>query len=159
DICAEDICFNNDTCDLSEAGNVQEALDLLCAANDLRDHNKHLHGAGVVCGLKVTCGPKREFVEVENGYALDGDGNVIRLKSHGGLYYNIVAEAATAGLLDNSGDGIVCLSIAYKGKSDPSLSIEKYVPKTFWEEVLEGSLIKDFFDESIKPLIDFIKHV
>ena len=156
DICAEDICFSNDTCDLSEAQNVQEALDLLCAANDLRDHNKHLHGYGVVCGLKVTCGFTREFVEVENGYALDCEGNIIRLR-RGGLDYNVVAEAANSGLLDDSGNGVVCLSIAYKGKTDPSLSIEKYVQKPFWEEVLEGSLLKDFFDENIKPLIDFIK--
>ena len=156
EICAEDICFNNDTCDLSEAQNVQEALDLLCAANDLRDHNKHLHGYGVVCGLKVTCGITREFVEVESGYALDCEGNIIKLK-RAGLNYNIVAEAATAGLLDSSGNGVVCLSIAYKGKTDPSLSIEKYVQKPFWEEVFEGSLIKDFFDENIKPLIEFVK--
>lgn len=156
DICAEDICFNNDSCDLSEAENVQEALNILCAANDLRDHNKHLHGYGVVCGLKVTCGFTREFVEVEDGYALDCDGNIIRLK-RGGLNYNVVAEAATSGLLDDKGNGIVCLSIAYKGNVDPSLSIEQYVPKPFWEEVLEGSLLKDFFDENIKPLIEFIK--
>ncbi|MBX3238400.1 MAG: hypothetical protein KIT80_06405 [Chitinophagaceae bacterium] len=157
DICAEDICFKNDNCGLGEADNVQEALDLLCAANDLRDHNKHLHGYGVVCGLKVVCGINREFVHIENGYALDCEGNIIRLKTKNGINYNIVAEAATAGLLDDKGDGEISLSIGYKGKNNPSLAIEQYVQKSFWEEILEGSLIQDFFNEDIKPLIDFVK--
>src|SRR5262249_5690189 len=46
DICAEDICFDNSVCKLPEAKTVQEALDRLCAAHDLRHHNKHLHGWG-----------------------------------------------------------------------------------------------------------------
>ena len=157
EICAEDICFKNDQCDLGQANNVQEAIDLLCAANDLRDHNKHLHGFGVVCGLKVVCGPSREFVFIENGYALDCDGNIIRLNSKKGLSYNIVAEAANAGLLDGSGNGEISLSIGYKGKNDPSIAIEQYIQKTFWEEILEGSLLQDFFNDDIKPFIDFIK--
>src|SRR4030095_16805118 len=158
DICAEDICFKNDSCDLSEAGNVQEALDLLCAANDLRDHNKHLHGYGVVCGLKVKCALNREFVTIENGYALDCDGNIIRLKNNVDTSYPVVAEAVTAKYLDELGNGEVCLSISYKGKNVPQISIEQYQPKSFWEEILEGSLIKDFFDEAIKPLVEFINN-
>jgi DNA-binding beta-propeller fold protein YncE len=158
EICAEDICFKNDNCVIGEADNVQEALDLLCAANDLRDHNKQLHGNGVVCGLKVVCGPNREFVFIENGYALDCEGNIIRLKKALGMSYNIVAEAATAGLLDDNGNGDVSISIGYKGKNEPSVSIEKYIQKSFWEEILEGSLIQDFVNEDIKPLIDFVKN-
>ncbi|MBN9385048.1 MAG: hypothetical protein J0H74_30110 [Chitinophagaceae bacterium] len=157
DICAEDICFKSDNCDLGEADNVQEALDLLCAASDLRDHNKHLHGYGVVCGMKVTCGPTREYVVIGNGYALDCEGNIIRLNEGSGFRYNIVAEAAAAGLLSNEGNGEVSMSIAYKGKDRPSLSLEQYVKKTFWEEVLEGSLLQDFFNDDIKPLFDWVK--
>lgn len=157
DICAEDICFKSNTCDLGEADNVQEALDLLCAANDLRDHNKHLHGYGVVCGMKVTCGPTREYVLIGNGYALDCEGNIIRVNGKTGYQYNVVAEAAAAGLLDDSGNGEVNLSIAYKGKNKPSVALEQYVKKTFWEEVLEGSLLQDFFNDDIKPLFDWVK--
>jgi WD40 repeat protein len=157
DICAEDICFKNDNCDLSQAENVQEALDLLCAANDLRDHNKHMHGYGVVCGLKVKCGANREFVMIENGYALDCDGNIIRLNRKTDTAYSVVAEAATASLLDETGRGKVWLSIFYQGKNEPQIKIEEYKPKSFWDEVLEGSLIKDFFNEAIKPLVDFVK--
>lgn len=157
DICAKDICFENDNCNLSEAQNVQEALDILCAANDLRDHNKHLHGYGVVCGLKVRCGLNRALVTIENGYALDCEGNIIRLNRKPALSYEVVAQAATMGLLDDKGDGDVSLSISYKGKEDPVISIEKFQKKTFWDEVLEGSLLMDFFNEDIKPLADFVK--
>jgi DNA-binding beta-propeller fold protein YncE len=157
DICAEDVCFKNDNCDLGRANTVQDALDLLCAANDLRDHNKHLHGYGVVCGLKVVCGPSRDFVLIESGYALDCEGNIIRLKKRKGIAYNIVAEAANAGLLDENGNGQVSMSIGYKGKDDPSVSIEQYIKKTFWQEILEGSLLQDFFNDDIKPLVDFVK--
>jgi DNA-binding beta-propeller fold protein YncE len=157
EICAEDVCFKNDNCQLSEAQNVQEALDLLCAAQDLRDHNKHLHGYGVVCGLKVKCGIDRKLVTIENGYALDCEGNIIRLNKKPGLNYDVVPQAANAGLLDENGNGEVALSISYKGKSEPVISVEKYQQKSFWDEILEGSLLKDFFDEDIKPLVDFIK--
>ena len=63
---------------------VQDALERLCGENDLRFHNKHLHGWGIVCGLRVTCGPdgegeRRANVTVHPGYALDCEGNDIRL--------------------------------------------------------------------------------
>lgn len=174
DICAEDICFENDNCQLGQATTVQEALDMLCAANDLRDHNKHLHGYGVVCGLKVVCGADRSKVTIENGYALDCNGNIIRLRKpkagqgplvggvflngKNGLDYDVVANAAA--LLDPGNTGIingkVSLSIAGNGNDDSIISVEKYVPKSFWEDVLEGSLLKDFFEDAIEPLIDFL---
>lgn len=48
---------------------------------DLSFHNKHLHGWGIVCGLKVSCGEgDRNIVNVQPGYALDCDGNDIVLK-------------------------------------------------------------------------------
>src|SRR5262249_21755148 len=74
EICAEDICFDNDNCNLANADTVQEAIDRLCAERDLRFHNKHLHGWGIVCGLQVECGPDplgqpRRHVTVRKGYA------------------------------------------------------------------------------------------
>src|SRR5262249_29140658 len=78
EICAEDVCFENDNCQLPGVDTVQEALDRLCAARDLRYHNKHLHGWGIVCGLQVECGPDigraRKHVTVKEGYAIDCDG-------------------------------------------------------------------------------------
>ncbi|MEO8108819.1 MAG: DUF6519 domain-containing protein [Ginsengibacter sp.] len=161
DICAEDICFNNDTCDLADAQTVQEALDLLCAANDLRKHNKLLHGYGVICGLKVICGKPdmqsdgRGRVFIENGYALDCDGNIIQVKQ-GGISYDVVTEAQVNGYLTD-GTGTVCLKISGTGNKPSMISIEKFVKQDFWDEILEGSLLKDFYTSCIEKLIVFLK--
>ncbi len=106
---------------------------------------------------KSKCGFNRQFVTIENGYALDCDGNIIRLRKPKGLDYHVVAEAAAAGLLDKDGNGEVSLSIGYNGKNEPSIFIEQYVRKTFWEEVLEGTLLKDYFEKDIKPLFEYVK--
>jgi hypothetical protein len=45
-----------------------------------RLHNRHLFGAGVVCGLEVTCDPCGDGrVIVQPGYALDCCGNDLTL--------------------------------------------------------------------------------
>lgn len=162
DICAEDICFNNDTCDLAEAQTVQEALDLLCAANDLRLHNKLMHGYGVICGLKVICGKPdiqsdgRGRVIIENGYALDCEGNIIQVKQ-GGISYDVVAEAKENGYLSEYGTGTVCLKISGTGNKTSMISIEKFEKQDFWDEILEGSLLKKFYTDCIEKFIIFIK--
>lgn len=53
---ASDVAVDNDVCALPGAETVQDALDALCRANDLRRHNRLLHGYGIVCGLAVHCG-------------------------------------------------------------------------------------------------------
>lgn len=160
ELTAEDIAFNNTHCKLGGADTVQEALDMLCSANDLRLHNKLLHGYGVICGLKVICGPmsERGIVYVENGHALDCDGNMIKLNTDGGLQYNIVAQAAAQGLLDNSGNGVVCMKITGGGNNAGMLSIEKYVKKGFFEEIMEGTLLMDFYNDCIKKLLLFVQN-
>ncbi|MBD0327060.1 MAG: hypothetical protein ICV68_11545, partial [Pyrinomonadaceae bacterium] len=89
EICAEDVCFDNSDCKLPNVETVQDALERLCKANDLRFHNRHLHGWGIVCGLEVNCGPDkpdetggvvRRHVTVKPGYALDCEGNDILVK-------------------------------------------------------------------------------
>lgn len=155
DICAEDICFDNKNCNFGKADNVQEALDLLCAANDLRLHNKLLHGDGVVCGLKITCGQNRQQVNISSGYALDCEGNIIQLKKD--IPYDVVSYAAANELLDTKGWGTVSLFLSGKGSSGELISIEKYVQKSFWEEILENSLIKDFYDDHIQNIVLFLK--
>ncbi|MEO6672201.1 MAG: DUF6519 domain-containing protein [Ginsengibacter sp.] len=161
DICAEDICFNNDTCDFAGAETVQDALDRLCAANDLRKHNKLLHGYGVICGLKVICGKPdgqtdgRGKVFIEPGNALDCDGNFIEVKK-GGIRYEIVAEAEANGLL-TEGTGTVCLKIAGTGNKASMISIEKFEKQDFWDEILEGTLLKDFYTGCIEKYILFLK--
>jgi WD40 repeat protein len=155
DISAEDVSFNNNNCNLGDADNVQEALDLLCAANDLRLHHKLMHGYGVVCGLKVSCGFNRQQVNISGGYAIDCEGNIVQTKSS--IAYDLVERAAAANLLDATGSGTVCLSISAKGSEAPVIALEAYVQKSFWEEVLENSLLKDFFDDYILNVITFAK--
>ncbi len=156
ELTASDIQFDDTVCNLSGADNVQEAIDLLCAANEIRDHNKFLHGYGVVCGLKVVCGYNRQFVTVQSGYALDCTGNVIKVNGSVGLPYPVVQNAINANLLDNTGTGDVALSLSLVA-GQPVISVEKYVEKTIWEEILEGSLLKDFFDDSIGKVLTFLQ--
>lgn len=157
EICAEDICFDNKNCNFPQAKNVQEALDILCTASDLREHNRLLHGTGVICGLKIKCRPARNGVIIEKGNALDCEGNMIRLKNQNGLPYDLVEKAKEKGLLDQSGGGQVCLTIARGTGTIPEISVEKYVSQGFFDTILEGSLLKDFFDGCIKNLFDFFK--
>lgn len=156
ELTASDIQFNDTVCNLSGAENVQEAIDLLCAANEIRDHNKFLHGYGVVCGLKVVCGYNRKFVTLQSGYALDCGGNVIKVNGSNGLPYAVVQNAINANLLDSSGTGDVALSLSLVA-GQPTISVEKYVEKSPLEEILEGSLLKDFFDDSIGKILTFVQ--
>jgi hypothetical protein len=55
---AADVSVDNGVCLLPGAETVQDALDALCRANDLRRHNRLLHGYGIVCGLAVVCGDR-----------------------------------------------------------------------------------------------------
>jgi DNA-binding beta-propeller fold protein YncE len=135
---------------------VQEAIETLCATEqdeDIRLHNRLLHGHGVVCGLKVKCDTSRRRVVVEPGYALDCEGNVIRVRRE--EIYDLVAEAAAAGLLNGAGDGEACLRIRRGAGGVGRFSVEPVLPQTFWQGVLEGTLLKDFFDHCIKPIVDF----
>jgi hypothetical protein len=157
EICADDICFDNNNCNLQQASNVQQALDLLCAANDLRAHNKYLHGFGVICGLKMKCHPLRTKLIIEKGQALDCDGNIIQLKNQNGQSYDLVNEAKIKNLLDIKGDGQLCISVTGGPNNTLAVSLEKFVPQKFWDTVLEGTLLKDFYEQCIQSLIDFFR--
>ena len=149
-ICAEDVCFDNSVCQLPGVETVQEALDRLCAERDLRHHNKYLHGYGVVCGLKVRCAPNRRQVIVEKGYALDCEGYDIEVQSN--RLFDVVQQARAHGMLDAQGDGEVCLTIARDG----TIAVEPSTSQGFWESVLEGTLLMDFYKECIESLLLFL---
>jgi DNA-binding beta-propeller fold protein YncE len=149
-ICAEDVCFDNSVCQLPGVETVQEALDRLCAAHDLRHHNKHLHGYGVVCGLKVRCAPHRGHVVIEKGYALDCEGYDIEVPSN--RTFAVVQQAREHGLLNAQGTGEVCLTIARDG----TIAVEAGTSQGFWQSVLEGTLLMDFYQECIESLWQFL---
>jgi DNA-binding beta-propeller fold protein YncE len=95
-ICADDVCYDS-RCDMPGVATVQDALDQLCLATDLREHNKYLHGWGIVCGLEVTCGPDaastpRRHITAHTGRAIDCNGNDVILDTDRSLdVVNILA--------------------------------------------------------------------
>ena len=163
-ICAEDVCFDNSNCDLPNVETVQDAIEALCGANDLRFHNKHLHGWGIVCGLQVHCvptdsGSKRRHVTVRSGYAIDCEGTDIIHRVDGLVnilemiqVYN--SQNPNAPILQ--GDGEVCLVLNPGGETPYAL--EKYDPAwKSWKSALEGTLYKDFFEDCLGNLLKFFK--
>lgn len=140
-----------------EVTTVQEAIDALCRADltgDLKLHNRLLHGMGVICGLKLRCARDREQVVLTKGYALDCDGDL--LHQAGERAIPLVERAAAQGLLDNAGNGKVNLWIQ-QAAGGISTHLEAHVPQSFWDSVLEGTLLKDFIDKVILPLLQFFQ--
>jgi hypothetical protein len=163
-VCAEDVCFDNSNCNLPYAETVQDALDALCGANDLRFHNKHLHGWGIVCGLQVNCGPNefespRRHVIVRSGYAIDCEGNdIIRKDDQPVNVFEMIQAYNEQNPNDPilQGDGEVCLILNTGGESP--FALEPYDPAyKSWKSALEGTLFKDFFQDCLGNLIKFFK--
>jgi hypothetical protein len=149
------VCSNADPA-WGSVETVQQAIDALCREDigfDLHDHNKHLHGAGVVCGLQVNCNPDRKAVTLRPGYALDCEGHVLRVRSD--IIYPLIEEATKIGAVDAAGKGEVCLSIQRGAAADVDIKVEPAPTLTFWQEVLEGTLLLDFYNQTIKPLYVF----
>lgn len=142
----------------SEVGSVQQAIDALCAADltgDLRLHNQLLHGMGVICGLQLRCDTDRKKILVGKGYALDCDGDL--LHNRGDRAVDLIDQAMANGLLDANGDGKVNLWIE-RAANGISVHLEPNIPQSFWQEVLEGTLLKDFFDKVVMGLVNFVKN-
>jgi hypothetical protein len=164
DIGAEDVSFDNSRCSLVEASTVQEALDRLCAANDLRHHNKHLHGWGIVCGLQVVCGPdesgdERRHVTVRDGYAIDCEGDdliieqdrivdILRAIEH------LQEEDPDVPILNDQGDGEVCLTLELDRERQIGVGVERYAPE---QDVLQGTLLMDFIEGCVLKPIEEIR--
>ncbi len=171
-ICAEDVCYDNEICEDIQATNVQEALDQLCAQRDLRHHNKHLHGWGIVCGLQVHCGDDdideqgdRVAVIVRPGYALDCDGNDILLDEEMSVDVLKLIRAYEAEnpnqplLIDGAGE--ICLVIGRNDRGQPAVELRPYNPNrkslqsalkdTFWMDVF-----RDCIQEPIEKLRDIL---
>lgn len=157
DLRADDICFDNTSCELPQVNTVQDALDRLCQERDLRWHNKHLHGWGVVCGLELECdaGDPTKVV-LKSGYALDCEGNDM-VVGEDGLSINIPKrleeEQIDPGTLDeNQG---VCLYLEHTRKGELDVGIELYESdnnKGF--DRLRDTLLYDFYDKCIRDLIE-----
>lgn len=175
EICAEDICVDNEVCGLPGVGNLQDMIDRLCRARDLRFHNKHLHGWGIVCGLQVECGPdqagrNRRHVTVRPGYALDCEGNDIVIDRADTLDLMRMIEDANltsvssppaSPLTSPPGgfrDGEVCLVLETDERQRRRYRVEKYQPpKNALKSLLEGTLLMDFYQDCVQSLVDFYR--
>jgi hypothetical protein len=144
--------------DWDQVGTVQEALDAIVHADlnaDLRLHHKLLHGFGVICGLKLRCAANRTNVILGKGYALECEGHTIHVA--GDKVIDVVTQAGAQGLLDGSGNGKVDLRIERSATADADIEIDPHVNQSFWASVLEGTLIKDFYDDVILGYVNFFK--
>nr|WP_067293181.1 DUF6519 domain-containing protein [Marinobacterium profundum] len=169
DIRAEDVCFDNGVCDMPDVDTVQEALDHLCQQRDLKWHNKHLHGWGIVCGLIAECcqnhsdetdssdgsAGDRRSVCVTPGYALSCEGEDLVLKGPQEVpildMIEVLEQAQDKTLLVD-GEGTFCLRIV-KGDPEPQFVLEPWSKdkKYAW---LDGTLLLDFYQHCVKDLIE-----
>ncbi|HEY5944511.1 MAG TPA: DUF6519 domain-containing protein, partial [Kofleriaceae bacterium] len=180
DITADDVSLDSDCDLLAEAKTVHEALDLLCHERDLRFHNKHLHGWGVVCGLRVQCGPDsqpegevftvvHDTVTVTNGYAIDSNGNdiLVETKDQAGVeigdQLNILKMLRRDKLLidpqtNNIIDGSVSLMIKQGSKPEDRYRLEAYDPNSnSWASILKDGFWWDVWTDCIMPLVNAFK--
>lgn len=163
DLRADDICFDNSQCELTEAKTVQGALDQLCKKNDLPWHNKHLHGWGIVCGLALTCDKERpETINLSSGYALDCEGRdliideAINIDVIEGLKKIQIAVPRSD---ENQG---VCLYLHRSDKNQLTVQFELYEDEEkSWQDRLQDklndSLLLEFYNECVVELIDSLK--
>lgn len=163
-ITADDVSFDNEACALPGARTVQDALDAMCEESTLRRHKKHLHGWGIVCGLRVACGPdedddSRRHVTVGTGYAIDCDGNDLVANRDEPLdVFRLIEQEGLEAPLDDSGNGDVSLYL----DSDPERGIvyrvEKYESEPATPEtLLAGTIIERVRDKCIQPVQDLLK--
>ncbi len=176
DIRAKDVCYTSETCDLIHAGTVQDALDTLCRERDLRWHNRHLHGWGIVCGLIAECGPDtqveredeneeppRRQVRITPGYALKCDGRdvVVEKDTLGeGNVFDLMTlieslEEGGASVLKD-GNGTVCLRLDLDAAGQPIVLVEPYDPARHKKSILDGTLLMDFYQDCLFDLVQAI---
>ncbi|MBL4658861.1 MAG: hypothetical protein JKY19_00765, partial [Alcanivoracaceae bacterium] len=157
DLRADDICFDNSACELSDATTVQAALDQLCKKNDLPWHNKHLHGWGIVCGLALECNKEIPgAITLKSGYALDCEGHdmVIENDINIDVIEGISRINISPQIDENQG---VCL---YLDRTDNQLSVQFELYEDQQNNLLDklqDSLLFEFYNDCVVELIDSLK--
>jgi len=177
---AEDVAFDNGACGLvtttgDAADTVQEALDVLCESHTLRHHNSHLHGWGIVSGLKVVCGAHaegegadedRSTVTIRDGWAIDRAGNDIHIAETTLEFLDLV-EAYDADpshtpkiVQESTGNGDAWLTWDPKrGTGDDRFGVEPYNgdwKKELNERMLD-TLLMEFYEDSVKDIREFFE--
>ncbi|HXM58322.1 MAG TPA: DUF6519 domain-containing protein, partial [Candidatus Dormibacteraeota bacterium] len=143
---------------------LDEIVDGLSRNLSLPDHNRHLHGSGIVCGLAVTCGGDDRSVQVAAGYALAPDGSVV---APGAARFDVLTAATThdAGVTGDGrkivdgqpgpGDGEASLYL--DGSRDWRLAVEPFEPDADNPlSRLQGTLLMDFYNECVRELWEWL---
>lgn len=172
DLEAEDVCYDNAVCEMPEVRTVQDAIDHLCRARDLRWHNRHLHGWGIVCGLVVECGPdtvpgpgedaaQRRFGRLTDGYAITCEGDDIVVEDWSD--FDIIGKAekhdeqSERKILDENGNGTLCLVLGL-GEEGPEVTAEPHrAGDKGWEALLDGTLLMDFYQHCVADLVTAVR--
>jgi hypothetical protein len=176
-ICADDICYHGDGCELQTVDTVQEAIEELGAR--IRFHNKMLHGWGVVCGLAVTCG-EGTTVRVAPGYGIDCEGYDLRLTRGTTVDFASIVELSPGGGGVPDGDyelilekqplavdraritpvGAAATDEACCSKSAAASTASCVTfraiackPEMMSNEILQGTLLLDFYEKCIKRFV------
>jgi len=182
---ADDVTVDNDVCSLPGVETVQDAIDALCRSNDLRRHNRLLHGYGIVCGLAVHCGPDeadgqdaaerlrtadrrelfrdnkledqvvRRFVTVEPGAAIDPDGNDLDVPEQIVVDVLREIEGLEPKVLDDQGDGEVSL-VLRSSDAGPVVAATPYVSRGD-RPWLNGTLLNDIYEDCIAKPFRWVK--
>lgn len=167
-IAAEDVAFDNAACELTTTDNapaetVQEALEVLCASHGLQHHNTHLHGWGIVSGLKVVCDPEdRNRVIVRDGWVIDRAGHDIHIPETSIDLMGMVADhddgAETPILTGGVGDAWLAWDSSEAGSVGPFV-VEPYTAdwkKELNERMLE-TLLLEFYRDCVEDVQRFFE--
>lgn len=150
--------FNGTTIVPTECRSLFPPLTAVQPGCNLKLHNQHLHGWGVVCGLQVHCAGDRTQVAIEPGHAIACDGTDILLKSAQNVA--VVSPAQSLGLLDSAKSGSVAIELTADNNDNPVFTV--VAPpvdpaKTFLQQILEGTLWMDFYQDCLQPLVAYYK--
>ena len=162
DLHAADVSVYPGVCDLPDGVSVQQTLETLCQQRDLRFHNRHLHGWGIVCGLQVSCGPdddgaRRSHVTVHEGYAIDPAGNDL-LQDTEVIDLLALVEEHAPDALDDDGDGEVCLNLSLDPELRTRFEVEPYVKERDpLAGLLTGTLLADLYADCVEPIQRFLE--
>lgn len=149
DIPATHVSFDNNCPDLyGPAENVQQALDALCDADFgklIREHNRYLHGWGVICGLKVVCeGTQTSKIAITPGCLLDQAGYQVDLTQR--------TVIDTLELLDGERQsGTFCLSASRREDGTLQFHLDEEDDQTT-RSILEGTLLWKIYQNCLEPI-------
>ncbi len=169
DLRADTVCYDNTACSMPGVRTVQDALDQLCRQRDLKWHNQHLHGWGIVCGLVAQCACSRHgegeqpeaeasgrTVCVTKGYAIDCAGNDIVLEENASVDVLQLIEAhdaASGAPILSDGNGTASLTLELH-EGQPRIEVRPYDPSQGeLSKLFEGTLLQEVLQHCVFDLL------